>query len=262
MTEHLATGWDPGTDPADSIERAAVLATAERVAHVSASMGQPVTRTADFVSADTGLPAAMANWAVLLRPIADAADPVLDEIRASYAGGGAHAVIGPWPTPDLAPRGFVPVGHPPFMLRPAGPPVAIPSVEGFVVTEATDAVSLEVAERVLIEGYPMPELAELAPGRCFDVRVLGGPLRFFVGWVDGTPVATAAVTVAHGLALVEFVATMADARGKGFGAAVTQAAAVADPTVPAVLISSDLGRPVYERLGFLALNRWTFWIKP
>jgi predicted GNAT family acetyltransferase len=115
---------------------------------------------------------------------------------------------------------------------------------------------------VLIAGYPMPELAGLAPGRCFDARVLGGPLRFFVGWSDGTPVATAAVTVAHGVGLVEFVATMAGARGKGFGAAVTQAAAVADPTVPAVLISSDLGRPVYERLGFLALNRWTFWIKP
>ena len=29
----------------------------------------------------------------------------------------------------------------------------------------------------------------------------------------------------------------------------------------AALIASDPGRPVYERLGFIALNRWTLWIK-
>ena len=42
---------------------------------------------------------------------------------------------------------------------------------------------------------------------------------------------------------------------------VTQAAALADPTVPAVLIASDLGRPVYERLGFLPVSRWTLWMR-
>ena len=91
--------------------------------------------------------------------------------------------------------------------------------------------------------------------------MLGGPTRFFLGWHRDAPVATASVTVAHGVALVEFVATVEGARGKGFGAMVTQAAALVDPTVPAVLIASDLGRPVYERLGFLPVSRWTLWIE-
>ena len=57
---------------------------------------------------------------------------------------------------------------------------------------------------------------------------------------------------------VELVATLPDARGHGYGEAVTWAATLAAPEVPAVLIASDLGRPVYERMGYLALDRWTF----
>jgi len=45
-------------------------------------------------------------------------------------------------------------------------------------------------------------------------------------------------------------------------AAVTWAATTADPTLPAVLIASDLGRPVYERLGYTTRNRWTIWVRP
>jgi hypothetical protein len=263
----LATGWDATTAAADTIERAAVLATATRVAHVSTAMGQPVRQTEDFTAADTGQPAALTNWAVLHRPVVDAADPVIDEIGLHYPAGRPYVIAGPWPTPDLTPRGLVPVGHPPFMVRPASPDqdspaTPIPEVDGFAVAEAIDGRGMEVVERVLIDGYPMPELTPVEPGRCFDARVLGGPTRFFVGSWQGAPVATAGVTVAHGVAVVEFVATLAGARGKGFGAMVTQAAALADPTVPAVLIASDLGRPVYERLGFLPVNRWTLWMKP
>jgi hypothetical protein len=40
----------------------------------------------------------------------------------------------------------------------------------------------------------------------------------------------------------------------------TWAATVADPSLPAVLISSDDGRDVYEALGYLSVIRWTLWI--
>ena len=43
----------------------------------------------------------------------------------------------------------------------------------------------------------------------------------------------------------EMVATGPDARGRGYGAAVTARATFADPGQPAVLIASDDGRPVY-----------------
>ena len=53
-----------------------------------------------------------------------------------------------------------------------------------------------------------------------------------------------------------------DLRGRGLGAADTWAATMADPTLPAMLIASDLGRPVYERMGYLRLTRFALWLGP
>ena len=245
----------------DTIEQATVLATVERVAHVSTAMAQPVTRTGDFVSADTGQPAAMTNWAVLLRPILDPDDPLVDEIAGSFPPGRPHTIVGPWPTPDLTHRGLFLIGHPPFMLRPPGPATADPGRRGVRGHRGGRRAIPGGRRKGADRGLP-PARAPAGRARARLRRPgAGGPTRFFLGWRRDAPVATASVTVAHGVALVEFVATLADARGKGFGAMVTQAAALVDPTVPAVLIASDLGRPVYERLGFLPVSRWTLWMR-
>jgi hypothetical protein len=54
---------------------------------------------------------------------------------------------------------------------------------------------------------------------------------------------------------------MPEARGKGAGAAVTLAATTAFPDQAAVLIASDDGQPVYARLGYVRLERWTVWMR-
>ena len=59
---------------------------------------------------------------------------------------------------------------------------------------------------------------------------------------------------------VEFVATLPEGRGKGYGAAVTWAATLARPELHALLIASDMGRPIYERMGYVALERWTLFV--
>jgi len=53
------------------------------------------------------------------------------------------------------------------------------------------------------------------------------------------------------------VATVPDARRRGYGEALSWRAALADPSLPAMLLSSDIARPVYERVGFLPLLRIT-----
>ncbi len=45
-------------------------------------------------------------------------------------------------------------------------------------------------------------------------------------------------------------------------AAATWAATLCEPDLPTVLIASDDGRPLYESMGYLALERWTAWIRP
>mgnify|MGYP001814534675 CR=1 FL=1 len=67
--------------------------------------------------------------------------------------------------------------------------------------------------------------------------------------------------ILHGLTEVEWVSTRASHRGRGIGAALTWVATTAAPAHAAVLVATDDGRPVYERLGYVALMRLSMWLK-
>ena len=85
-----------------------------------------------------------------------------------------------------------------------------------------------------------------------------GPLRHFLGRLDGEPVATATLFLGAGVAGVYFVFTVEGARRRGIGAAVTVAAVTVAALREArrlgyglgVLGSSEMGYGVYRRLGF------------
>jgi hypothetical protein len=54
---------------------------------------------------------------------------------------------------------------------------------------------------------------------------------------------------------------MPETRRRGVGRAVTYAATFADPAANAVLIASDDGVGVYERMGYIRLLRLTLWVR-
>jgi hypothetical protein len=193
---------------------------------------------------------------VLRHPVRDTELPaIVDRLHDFYAAGVGVTwmLLSPWPIPAIARMGLI--GHPPFMLRaPGGEAPAMP--EGLTIREATDSAGTADFARAL-EGYPAPA----AQTKVFaDARILDVPgLRIWVGYLGDRPVACAGAHVTDACVDVEFVATHQDVRGRGFGAAVTWHATLADPTKPAVLIASDPGQPVYERMGFLRLMRLTMW---
>lgn len=79
------------------------------------------------------------------------------------------------------------------------------------------------------------------------------PARYYIGYLDGNPVATSECYLAHGVAGIYNVATLAHARRRGFGTAMTAVAlqaARAEGYGMAVLQASDDGTGIYERLGF------------
>jgi GNAT superfamily N-acetyltransferase len=86
-------------------------------------------------------------------------------------------------------------------------------------------------------------------------------MRFFVGYHDESPVACAAAYVGEREVGVYMVATLPDERGKGYGAALTAAACEAAPHLPAVLQASDMGQPIYRRLGFQDICPYALWYK-
>ena len=52
---------------------------------------------------------------------------------------------------------------------------------------------------------------------------------------------------------------MPEARRRGYGAALTWRATLADPTLPALLLATAEGQPVYERMGYMSLFRFALW---
>ncbi len=211
---------------------------------------------------DGSSPSLFGNVAVLRQPVGETAWPaVAERMHGFFAGrhGGPFIVFSAWPTPDLTPLGFGRIGHPPLMFRPAGP-VAGEPVDGLEIRPVADAATAGDWERTLVEAYPDPALQPYQPGCFLPVAALDAPQwRHWVGYVDGRAVATASAFVGDHHVDVEFISTRAEVRGRGVGRAVTAAATLAAPDLPAMLISSDDGRSVYARLGYLPLLRFTLW---
>jgi GNAT superfamily N-acetyltransferase len=79
-------------------------------------------------------------------------------------------------------------------------------------------------------------------------------LQGFVGYVAGAPVAAAAVYVTHGVAGIGWVGTVPEQRGHGYAEAVTWTAireGLRRGATFANLQASPMGRPIYERMGFI-----------
>jgi len=248
------------TTTLDTITDRAARSMADRVIHHATAAGRPLHRDNDVVVAWLGDRGMFVNAAVVLTPPADW-DEVLGRVAEVVPHGIPATLISPYATPDLTERGWQLVGHPPLMARFPGAAAAPLIPPELHIHEVVDQPGLAVFERTLVDGYPMPELQPYEWGRFYDERVLGGPTRLWVGFVDGRPVATGAVHIAADVNHVEMIATLDGARGHGHGSAVTWTATTADPSLPAVLIASDPGRPVYERLGYSTLSRWTMWYR-
>jgi ribosomal protein S18 acetylase RimI-like enzyme len=79
--------------------------------------------------------------------------------------------------------------------------------------------------------------------------------RCWVGYLDGTPIATAASVPSRGVTGLYNIATAPAYRGRGFAEAITRHAVAAAGDGPLVLQSTAHGLRLYERLGFRAVTR-------
>ncbi|WP_433168444.1 GNAT family N-acetyltransferase [Kribbella sp. CA-247076] len=257
--EALATGWEPDLPPADSLVRQAVLAHASWATDPARRAGKPWYDGDAWAGGFLGDRGPLTNLVVQKQPV-DPAE-VIAEVARELPNNVPYLFVSPWPTRDLREHGLGLVGHPPLMVR--FPETATtPPVTDLEIRQVTDEAGLADAERVIIEGYPLPELQPVEPGILYHATLLDSPSTVWVGYDGDVPLATAIAHHAAGVTVVENVAVMPTARGRSAGAALTWAATTHHPADPAVLLASDAGQPTYTRLTYRPLERWTIWLRP
>jgi ketosteroid isomerase-like protein len=148
-----------------------------------------------------------------------------------------------------------------------GDPGTVPAAEGLEIRAVVnDALRRDFA-RVTIETFGQlgtpPEIVEEA----FESLVaLRAPhIQGFVGYAKNEPVTAAAVYVSHGVAGIGWVGTVAEARRRHYAEAVTWAAVregFRRGAAFATLQASQMGRPVYERMGFVTPSEYRVWTGP
>jgi GNAT superfamily N-acetyltransferase len=260
MSTTLAAGPTPD---GDNLVLDHIRAEAAAYATLATTAGGRVVHVPELQlrCADLAVATPFGAGAFLEAPVPNIAlEELTTQLHSFFGGstGGPFLLFSPWPIADLSDRGFARIGHPPLMFRPAGG--TAPVADNFRIVEVRDVDTLADFERTLIEGYPVPEMQPWVRGSFLHPEVLDTRWRFFVGYRDDQPVATAAAYVTDAIAMIELVAVLPEARGGGVGAAITAAATLTEPTRPATLIASDLGQPTYDRLGYLPLTRYSLWL--
>ena len=187
-----------------------------------------------------------------------------EEIEASLRRMQAHNVPGSWHVgpsmrpPDLGERlvasGFEYGGDDIGMAADLSMlPDEVPVPEGFVVERVRDEAGLAAWVEALGSGFGEGPVEAEWVGEMY--RRLGeeASLRHYLGRLVGEPVATATLFIGAGVVGIYFVCTVERARRRGIGAAVTLAALREARDLGhtvGVLGSSEMGFPVYRKLGF------------
>ncbi len=261
----LETGWGATTPVDDTVQRHGALAMAAAWAAVAWACGGRLHRTDGWEAVDLGRPSGLCNSATLIRPPRDAdLAATLARIERFYDRGGHGAALlwSPWPTPDLAARGWTLQGHPPLLYRPAGLPVERRPAADLEIVEVTSARELTEWCHLAVEAFPFTEVER--PGSLLEPTVLDDDrFRFLLGRAEGRSVAVGCQAVVLDANVLLLSTVRPEYRGRGVYGALVAERLARHPDLPSVTIVSDDSRPILvTRFGFLPISRWTLWERP
>ena len=135
---------------------------------------------------------------------------------------------------------------------------------GVTVREVQSDDELAVWNDVLSRGYGIPPDVCALMSHYPVLHGYSSSVRYFLGFLDGAPVACSLLLLSGDIAGIYCVATVEDARRRGVGAAVTAAPlrVASELGFPlAILQASAAGHPVYKKLGFQDYGKFGFYLR-
>jgi GNAT superfamily N-acetyltransferase len=232
----------------------------DAVAAVAAQApGAVVQRTGGIALIATGLPLRMFNQVLVDgdRVEAGAIAAAVSMLR----GRGDRFVVNlrsgtdDWLLPEMAQLGLVPMSDDPWMPGMAMHPLprdgSLPPPPGHEIRIVDDASGVTDHVRTAAAGFEMPE--EWVRSIVGEALAARPDADVYVGYTDGVPVTTGLGFRTGRTIGVYNVATLESARRRGYGAAMTMRIVddgLGEGCDVAILQASDMGRPIYERLGF------------
>lgn len=158
-----------------------------------------------------------------------------------------------------------PTGSPRMALDHSLPEVVLPP--GVDLDEVSDETGRCGYVAVTVEAYRELGLpADVVEAQLATVESLHGPdVRAVVAHDRGRPVAAAMVVLSDGVAGIQMVGTVPGARGRGLGELCTRWTVNTGfrlGAAAAVLEASEMGEPVYRRMGFVELSRYRWCFGP
>jgi hypothetical protein len=239
---------------------------------VSCTRRAMLTRAGGVVTVMTGLPLDWFNQVLIEREEATPAG-VLSGVAQARERGGQFLVrlregIDDRFIPTVIQAGLAPAGEGTSMPGMVAFPIdhaviATTASPELKIRRVTDAAGIDVHRLVVTAGFGSdPSVAQGTA--CADL--LDRPeCVVYVGYANGDPVVSGLGWRTGRTIGVYSIATIEAARRRGYGAAMT-ARVVADGVVAgcdaAALQASEMGRPIYERLGFRTLVRYTAFVNP
>lgn len=226
------------------------------------ALGAEFHNEPDAVWFVTDIPLHVPNGVVRFRATPEGASERIDALLQEYAKHHTPScwLLNPSAMPsDLATRlqarGFFSEYAPGMAADLHAVDFSAPPPADLSVQPIADESAMEDWLRVLVVGSSFPPEVERA---LFDLLKRLGfhpnpTVRFFLGRLNDRPVSTSMLFLGGGIAGIYCVTTVPDARQRGAGAALTLAAmreGLASGYHIAGLQSSEMGLPIYQRLGF------------
>jgi ribosomal protein S18 acetylase RimI-like enzyme len=254
-----------------SLTSAADRADANFVVHVTwaaaRTAGMLARVDAKLVLADSGLPCDTYNFICRARLTLASAGRAAAEAVGYFAGVGRPFSwwVGPADQPGelgavLEGLGLERAETELAMAMPLGAlPEPVPPVPGLTVRRVRTAEELAVLARLSAANWtpPDPQVLEYYQRTARLMLDPAAPQWFYLGWLDGDPVATAEATVHDGTVGLFSIATLPPFRGRGIASAMTWQPLHDARTAGcdlAVLQAAPDGVGLYRRLGFTAFG--------